>query len=236
MSVPALVFYERVGHEGRRPSPFSWRVRFALAHKGLEAQVRTVRFADVKIIEELSGQTMVPVLVHGETVIRDSWEIVCYLETAFPDHPPLFAAAGGACATQFVSRWVDEQLHPVIRDLVLPDFIACLDVHDRAYYRSSREQLLGTSLESFTARRSENRAALNHALKPLEAVLSRQRFVGGDELTYGDYVVLAAFQWARLGCPTDVLDHESIHVRQWRELAFHTLSDIVDEFALHPAI
>ena len=26
----ALIFFERVGHEGRRPSPFSWRIRYAL--------------------------------------------------------------------------------------------------------------------------------------------------------------------------------------------------------------
>ena len=41
----ALIFYERVGHEGRRPSPFSWRIRYALAHKGLDFEVRPVRFA-----------------------------------------------------------------------------------------------------------------------------------------------------------------------------------------------
>jgi hypothetical protein len=23
----ALIFFERVGHEGRRPSPFSWRIK-----------------------------------------------------------------------------------------------------------------------------------------------------------------------------------------------------------------
>ena len=32
----ALVFHERVGLDGRRISPFSWRIRYALAHKGLD--------------------------------------------------------------------------------------------------------------------------------------------------------------------------------------------------------
>ena len=31
-----LTFYERVGFEGRRPSPFSWQIRYALAHKGVD--------------------------------------------------------------------------------------------------------------------------------------------------------------------------------------------------------
>ena len=49
----ALVFYERVGHEGRRPSPYSWRIRYALSHKGLDFEVRPVRFADVNVIRGL---------------------------------------------------------------------------------------------------------------------------------------------------------------------------------------
>ena len=35
----SLIFYERVGYEGRRPSPFSWRIRYALAHKGVDFDV-----------------------------------------------------------------------------------------------------------------------------------------------------------------------------------------------------
>jgi len=42
----SLIMYERIGHDGRRPSPFSWRIRYALAHKGIEPEFRQVRFAD----------------------------------------------------------------------------------------------------------------------------------------------------------------------------------------------
>jgi glutathione S-transferase len=47
----SLVMYERVGHEGRRPSPFSRRIRYALAHKGAQVEFRLVRFADVESVE-----------------------------------------------------------------------------------------------------------------------------------------------------------------------------------------
>jgi hypothetical protein len=40
----------------RRPSPFSWRIRYALAHKGVPVEFRLVRFADVETIRGLSGQ------------------------------------------------------------------------------------------------------------------------------------------------------------------------------------
>src|ERR1700759_2573214 len=86
----SLEFYERVGHEGRRPSPFSWRIRYALAHKGVDFEVRPTRFADVETIRALTGQHMTPVLVDGGCAVHDTWEIACHLEERFPDHPLLF--------------------------------------------------------------------------------------------------------------------------------------------------
>src|SRR6202008_185819 len=73
----ALIFYERVGHEGRRPSPFSWRIRYALAHKGLDFEVRPVRFADVETIRVLSGQHLTPILSHHDHVVHETWDIAC---------------------------------------------------------------------------------------------------------------------------------------------------------------
>jgi glutathione S-transferase len=70
-----LVFHERVGLEGRCISPFSWRIRYALAHKGLDPEVRPTRFADVERIRALSGQELVPILEDGDRVVHDSWAI-----------------------------------------------------------------------------------------------------------------------------------------------------------------
>ena len=92
-----LVMYERLGHDGRRPSPFSWRIRYALAHQGVPVEFRLVRFADVETIRELSGQPMVPILLDGDRVVHDSWNIACYLE----DSPPRVPRCGaGATASR----------------------------------------------------------------------------------------------------------------------------------------
>jgi hypothetical protein len=80
----ALIFFERIGHEGRRPSPFSWRIRYALAHKGVDFEVRPVRFADVGIIRALTGQHLTPVLSDGDRAVHETWDIACYLEERFP--------------------------------------------------------------------------------------------------------------------------------------------------------
>ena len=91
----ALVFYEQVGHEGRRPSPYSWRIRYALAHKGLDFEVRPVRFADVNVIRGLTGQHLTPVLSDGGRAVHETWDIACYLEDRFPTYPSLFGGPIG---------------------------------------------------------------------------------------------------------------------------------------------
>src|SRR5262249_41808890 len=85
-----LVMYERIGADGRRPSPFSWRIRYALAHKGVPVEFRHVRFADVETIRGLSGQHFVPIVVHGDKVVHDSWNIARYLEDQYPERRARF--------------------------------------------------------------------------------------------------------------------------------------------------
>jgi glutathione S-transferase len=73
--------------------PFSTnveRVSLALAHKGLEVEWEDVDPADRSPVERLSGQPLVPVLVHDGRVIADSTVILRYLEELRPE-PPLFA-------------------------------------------------------------------------------------------------------------------------------------------------
>ena len=112
----SLVMYERLGHEDRRPSPFSWRIRYALAHKGVPVEFRLVRFADVATIRALSGQHMVPILCEGDRVIHDSWNIACYLEDRFSDQPSLFGGAAGRGLARLTNHWSDTVLAPAVED------------------------------------------------------------------------------------------------------------------------
>jgi hypothetical protein len=118
-----LIMYERVGADGRRPSPFSWRIRYAMAHKGIEPEFRHVRFADVETIRALSGQHFVPIVTDGDRVIHDSWDIACYLEDRFPDRPSLFAGSGGRGLARLVNHWSDNTVVAAIRRLIAADFI-----------------------------------------------------------------------------------------------------------------
>src|ERR1700677_3467199 len=102
-----IVMYERVGFEQRRPSPFSWRIRYALTHKGLDVEYRPTRFADVETIKQLSGQHLVPIIVDGSTIVYDSWRIATYLEDKFPDRPALFGGDAAQAGARLINLWSD---------------------------------------------------------------------------------------------------------------------------------
>ena len=73
----------------RRFSPYCWRSRMALAHKGLEAEVVPWRFTETEALAS-AGSDKVPVLVDGAKTIADSWSIAEYLEECYPEAPNLF--------------------------------------------------------------------------------------------------------------------------------------------------
>ena len=210
-----LIMYERVGHEGRRPSPFSWRVHYAFAHKGIEPEFRHVRFADVETIRALSGQHFVPIVVDGERVIHDSWNIACHLEERFPDAPSLFPG-GGREVARLVNHWADLTLGTAIRRLIAADFPLCLDAGDRDYYRRSREAVFGCTLEEYVADRPRWLAEFAAITEPLERTLTERPFICGPAPGYADYIVFSVFQYARLGAPQDFVPLGSA-LRAWRD-------------------
>lgn len=218
----SLVMYERVGHEGRRPSPFSWRIRYALAHKSVPVEFRLVRFTDVETIRALSNQHMVPILCDDDRVIHDSWNIACYLEDKFPDPPSLFGGEAGRGLARLVNNWASDMLGPATRRLISADFILCLAPEDRERYRRSREMASGCTLEEYCADRPRWLGEFGAIIAPLEATLQEQPYFGGPTATYADYLLFSMFQYARLGCPDEFVAAGSA-LRRWRgglELAF----------------
>jgi glutathione S-transferase len=70
--------------------PFSTnceRVALAAGHKGVELEWIEVPYDDRSEIERVTGQTLVPVLVDGDTVLNDSPTIMRRLDERFPQAP-----------------------------------------------------------------------------------------------------------------------------------------------------
>jgi glutathione S-transferase len=65
------------------------RVALALAHKGLEAESVWIDYSDRSVVEQVSGQPLVPVVDIDGEVVFDSIRILRRLEELHPD-PPLF--------------------------------------------------------------------------------------------------------------------------------------------------
>lgn len=85
-----LQLYDLAGAEPeRRFSPYCWRTKLALAHKGIAVETIPWRFTDKDTIA-FSGQGRVPVLVDGDRIVSDSWVIATYLEKTYADRPSLF--------------------------------------------------------------------------------------------------------------------------------------------------
>ncbi|MGD1877318.1 MAG: glutathione S-transferase N-terminal domain-containing protein [Kiloniellaceae bacterium] len=211
----ALVLYERLCADDRRPSPFCWRARLALAHKGLTPEVRAIKFTEGEKVA-FSGQTKVPVLVDGEKVIHDSWGIACHLEDAYPDAPSLFDGAGGRAMTRVFNLWVNHALQPALAPILAPYLLAVVHPDDRAYYRQTREARFGLTMEQLATRRPVYMEALLAVLEPLRQRLAESSFLCGEKPGYGDYLAFAEFQWARSVCDRDLLGPEEAALRAWR--------------------
>jgi glutathione S-transferase len=168
----------------------------ALAHKGITPEYVACRFGD-KGRMAFAGYERYPLLVDGDRSIGDSWAIACYLEDAYPDRPSLFGGATGRAAARFINTWADRELQPALLPMIVKDIYDHLDPADQPYFRQSREQRFGMTLEAMAAKRDERKPALARVLDLLRAQLDGQPYLSGTAPAYVDYIAFGAFQLAR---------------------------------------
>lgn len=193
----SIILYDLAGAEAdRRFSPFCWRTKMALAHKGLETETVPWRFTEKdKLPQPNAGR--VPVIVDNGEVVHDSSAIAEYLESRYPERPSLSGGEAGRALTRFVQNWTETVIQPALVGFVVLDICRHAAPQDQAYFRQSREERFGRSLEDVVKDRETRLPAFRESLTPLRRTLERQQFLGGKSPTYADYVVFGAFQWAR---------------------------------------
>jgi glutathione S-transferase len=212
----ALKLFELVGADEQRPfSPFCWRTRMALAHKGLGAESIPWCFTDKGAIAPHKSDK-VPVLIDGETAVADSWAIANHLEDNYPDRPSLFGGAGGRAMGRMMNWWGDVTVIGGLFPLIVADIPGHLKPVDAAYFRQSREARFGKPLEEVVAGRDKVVAGFRKALDPMRLTLKTQAWLGGDAPNYADYIVFGAFQWARVVSPFKLLAEDD-PVFAWRD-------------------
>lgn len=210
-----LTLFELRGPGNQRYSQFSWRTRMALAHKGLDAEVRAVAISDKQAIA-FSGQDKVPILVDGDEVVCDSWLIAEHLERRYADAPSLFGGAVGHGLARFLNAYVDRSLIPRLVPLLMVDVVAGLDDQDGRHLREGMEQIFRKSLEELAANRDQDVLGFRKLLDPARTALKAQPFLSGQSAAYPDYILFSLFQWARIVSTFQLLE-DSDPLCSWRE-------------------
>jgi glutathione S-transferase len=212
----SLKLFELVGTDEARPfSPFCWRTRMALAHKGLSAASIPWCFTDKAAIAPHKSEK-VPVLLDGETSVADSWAIANYLEDSYPDRPSLFGGEGGRAVGRMINWWGDVTVIGGMFPLIVADIPGHLKPADAVYFRKSREARFGKPLEEVTVGRDKSVKGFRRSIDPMRLTLRTQPYLGGDAPNYADYIVFGGFQWARVVSPFRLLAEDD-PVYAWRE-------------------
>jgi len=222
----SLTLYELCGAEDRRFSPFCWRTRMALAHKGLDPdEIIPVGFTEKEKIA-FSGQELVPVIIDNGKTVADSWDIACYLEDAYPECPTLFGCDAALGEALFINNWATRVLIVELFPMIVKDIFDRVREEDREYFRKTREKWMKGKLEEVQATRGTRIEPFRKHLDPLRYTLEKEPFLCGKAPAYADYIVFGVFQWARHASPFILLSNND-PVREWRE----RMLDLFDGYA-----
>ena len=208
--------------EDVRPSTYCWIVKFALLHKGLQFETRTVPFADKSKYPD-PEYGLVPVLADNGELVRDSTVITEWLDRKFPQNP-LVASKAERAAVNFYSAWTAAYVNPALRPYLTLRIHAAAAEADRAFFRSTREARFGMSLEELASRFSPEK--IEAAFNVLAAPLANHRYLGGAAPNLADYIVMGPIMWQRAVTTSDFYKTPA-PVAQWRE----RMLDLFDGYA-----
>ena len=176
-----------------RFSPYCWRTKMALLHKGLEFETIPWHFTDKEVIAP-SGSHRVPVIVDGGKWVADSWKIALYLDEVYPEQP-LMEGDTVRSLCKLVNFWCDMSVNKALRPRALLQVVTIVHDKDKDYFRESREAMLGMSLEDSCADQAAAQTSHIDVLAPAELELSERTFLGGDAPCYADYALFGSLKW-----------------------------------------
>lgn len=201
------ILYDLCGRDERlRFSPYCWRVHMSLAHKGLAYRTEAWRFQEKDKIA-FANHDKVPVLVDGETVVTDSFEIMRYLDQTYPE-APLLGEGQSYQRALFFKLFVERSVAPALLRIVVMDLLEAIHPDDRGYFRETREAALGVRFEKLHDP-AQGRAQLEQALAPVNASLKQSAFIDGAAPGGADYLLFGSLMWAHVVSKEALFDDQA---------------------------
>lgn len=192
--MPRILYELALADSDVRPSPYCWLVKFALLHKSLKFETRTVSFADKSKYPD-PDYAKTPMLDDDGVLVKDSAVILDHLDRKYRDRP-LVSTQGERAFAGFLNAWLASALYPSLLPLVMPRVFAAAPPEDQAYLRATREPRYGKTFEEL-AIAPDAPSRVSAALQTLAAPLSAHEFLGGRAANLCDYIVMSPLMWQR---------------------------------------
>ncbi|KAG8679884.1 hypothetical protein FRC08_016674 [Ceratobasidium sp. 394] len=226
-----IIFFDIMAKAGPW-SPNTWKTRIALNYKRLPYRVEYVSYPDIESTFKKFGvpptsdkapQYTLPMIADPSsdpnekpTYIADSFKIALYLEDKYPSpaYPSLFPPGTHAFHSLFTEHFTSliQPLAPTMLPLVGRH--GFLDDRGEEYYRRTRQARFGKSLEQLAedgVRAWGNvREKWDEFGKRLDLNKSGP-FVMGEQISYADLMLGAAFCWIRVA--------EGGDMKLWRDMS-----------------
>ncbi|EIN12738.1 hypothetical protein PUNSTDRAFT_34993, partial [Punctularia strigosozonata HHB-11173 SS5] len=244
-----IIFYDitaqRLTAEERAWSPNTWKIRYALAFKGLPFKTIWVEFPDIadvckKIgapptgIRDGSPSYTLPVIQDPLTgkVISDSWAIAEYLDDTYPVRPPLFPPGTRGLQWAFTDTVKEVAIGELIDNMMFPTY-QLLRPRSQEYFRPTREKVYGCRLEEISTAetRTEQWAKVEAGFTRIADVIKKNgqgsQHVMGITASFSDLFLAAWLVWIRQALGGE----EWENVRCWNGGFWGKFMDALNEYA-----
>ena len=228
-----ITLYDLQLASGCTISPFVWRTKYALAHKGFDIDIVPGGFTG--ILERTGGRSeRVPVIVDDGEWVLDSWLIAEYLDEKYPDRPTLFEGPSMKALTKFIDGWLWRTAIAPVVPLLHPRLsrpVAAAGPRVRAL--EPRAMVPGRAkLEEVQAGREDRLPLVPPQLEPLRQLLRETRWLGGETPNYADFSALAVFLWTASVATTPPLTDDD-PLRDWLDRGFDLYGGLGRHAGMH---
>lgn len=199
-----------------------WLAKFALLHKQLEFDTVPLRFTEKENYPD-PEYGLLPVLDDDGEIVRDSAEIIAYLDKKYPENP-FFNSEGERAAADFVNAFLGAHLFSALAPFMFIRVHKVLAPEDQVYFRETREKRFGVTLEALAADEALP-GKITAALTTLGAPLQKHDFFGGEKPNMIDYQVASPLMWKR-SITTEELYETPDTVAAW----FERILDLYDGY------